>query len=595
VTRNGGRGNRRRTWQLLAACGGVLLAGIVFFVGTGEGRVEITVNHPDVKVSVDGEPHQIKVLDGTTDEYRIELPNIPAGRREIVVTRDGFAAVTRHFWITRNGERAFEMRLVPVASESDTNTAVIASRNDKPDPETPRAAVVNNLGPAENILPGLIPRPTTIPGIKRWNIESRAIRSNVSELAYSPDGELLACGTYSGRVRVYEARTGELVNVLTGEPSPIWALAWSPDSQTLAVGSQNGVLLRWTRDGARIPRRFHSRATADIAWSRDGLVLAVAGVDRVDFVDANQASVQTIDMPGSEIRSAAFSSDGQRFVIGFANGDVSFWNRTSGLEVSHDAHRNGVQTVAWDPTGDVIATGSDDGKVKLWNSDGTPRAVLDGHQSAVTDLDWHPTGDSLVSVDASEVIYRWSKTGELLERRQSPAGKVPYAIVWAPDGDYYSVAGGGRRIVHLPEATTTPESIQGHDLRLTDLEWDSAGARFATAGSDSFVRVFDRDAKPSLFIKTPSKVKGLAWSPDDKQLATSQGKAIVQIWNLTTRRETNSLRPLGGNHTLYSVAWNSITGELAVASANQSATVWRLPNESSPLQRMHNGRVECAE
>jgi WD40 repeat protein len=107
--------------------------------------------------------------------------------------------------------------------------------------------------------------------------------------------------------------------------------------------------------------------------------------------------------------------------------------------------------------------------------------------------------------------------------------------------------------------------------------------------------VFDRDAKPSLFIKTPSKVKGLAWSPDDKQLATSQGKAIVQIWNLTTCRETNSLRPLGGNHTLYSVAWNSITGELAVASANQSATVWRLPNESSPLQRMHNGRVECAE
>ena len=365
--RNRGRGTRRRTWQLLAACGGVLLAGIVFFVGTGEGRVEITVNHPDVKVSVDGEPHQIKVLDGTTDEYRIELPNIPAGRREIVVTRNGFSAETRHFWITRNGERAFEMRLVPDASGSDTNTALIASRNDKPDPETPKAAVVNTLGPAENILPGLIPRPATIPGIKRWNIESRAIRSTVRELAYSPDGELLACGTYSGRVRIYNARTGELVNVLTVEKSPIWALAWSPDSQTLAVGSQNGVLLRWTRDGFRISKRFHSRAIADIAWSRDGLILAVAGLDRVDFVDANQASVQTIDMAGREIRSAAFSSDGQRFVIGFANGDVSFWNRTSGLEVSHDAHRNEVLAAEWDATGDVIATGSRDGKVKLWN------------------------------------------------------------------------------------------------------------------------------------------------------------------------------------------------------------------------------------
>ena len=233
--------------------------------------------------------------------------------------------------------------------------------------------------------------------------------------------------------------------------------------------------------------------------------------------------------------------------------------------------------------------------MKLWNSDGTPRAVLDGHQSAVTDLDWHPTGDSLVSVDALEVICRWSKTGELLERRQSSAGKVPQAIVWAPDGDSYSVAGNGRRIVHLPEANTTPEPIEGHNLRLTDVEWDSAGTRFATTGVDRVVRVFDRDAKPSLFIKTPSEVYGLAWSPDDKQLATSQGEHIVQIWNLTTRRETNSLKPPGDASTLYSVAWNSITGELAVTSANQSATVWRLPNTSSPLQRIHNGPVYCAE
>ena len=181
ANRNNGRGNRRRTWQMLAACGGVLLLGIVFFVGTGEGRVEITVNHPDVQISVDGEPQQIKVMDGTTDEYRIALPNIPAGRRELIVSRDGFTAETRHFWIMRNGERTFEMRLVPNASGSDTNTAAIASRDAQSKPETPKAAVANNLGPAENVLPGLIPRPATIPGMKRWNLEARSIRTDVIE------------------------------------------------------------------------------------------------------------------------------------------------------------------------------------------------------------------------------------------------------------------------------------------------------------------------------------------------------------------------------------------------------------------------------
>jgi len=125
--RGSGDNGRRRVRQLLAGFGGVLLLGIVFFVGTGEGRVELTVNHPDVQISVDGEPQQIKVLDGANDEYRIELPNVPAGRHELIVTRNGFTAETRHFWITRNGERIFEMRLVPDASGPDTNTAVIAS------------------------------------------------------------------------------------------------------------------------------------------------------------------------------------------------------------------------------------------------------------------------------------------------------------------------------------------------------------------------------------------------------------------------------------------------------------------------------------
>lgn len=108
-----GRQNQRRFRKSLAGFGGILLLGIVFFVGTGEGRVELTVNHRDIQVSVDGEPQQIRVLDGTNGVYRIELPNIPAGRREMIVSRDGFSAETRHFWITRGGTRAFEIQVSP--------------------------------------------------------------------------------------------------------------------------------------------------------------------------------------------------------------------------------------------------------------------------------------------------------------------------------------------------------------------------------------------------------------------------------------------------------------------------------------------------
>lgn len=102
--RGGGSGQRRRLWQTLCGFGGVLLLGIIFFVGTGEGRVELTVNHKDIRISVDGEPHEIRIMDGANGEYHIELPNIPAGRRELILSHDGFSSETKHFWITRNGK-----------------------------------------------------------------------------------------------------------------------------------------------------------------------------------------------------------------------------------------------------------------------------------------------------------------------------------------------------------------------------------------------------------------------------------------------------------------------------------------------------------
>jgi serine/threonine protein kinase/WD40 repeat protein len=600
ATRKGGRGkgdrgNRRRTWQLLAACGGVLLAGIVFFVGTGEGRVEITVNHPDVKVSVDGEPHQIKVLDGTTDEYRIELPNIAAGRREIVVTRDGFTAETRHFWITRNGERTFEMRLVPDASGSDANTAVIASRNDKPDPETPKAAVVNNLGPAENILPGLIPRPATIPGIKRWNIESRAIRSNVRELAYSPDGELLACGTYAGRVRIYDTESGTLVNVLSDRVASIFSLAWSPDSQALAVGRADHVLQVWSQNGQIQWESHDPQAPWDIEWSRDGAVLATAQKDKIQFFDPLGNLVQQIDTLGKGIVSISLSPDGQRFVTGSTSGDVGFWDWTNGLEISHDAHRGSVGTVKWSPAGGVIVSGSRAGKVKLWDADGSLQATLDRHQGPIHDIAWNPAGTQFVSVDATDIICRWSSDGELVDVLKGVGGAVPQAIVWGPAGLSFCVAGDDCQIRHVAVGDTTPTSIDGHKLRLTDLEWNAAGNSFATAGADGIIRVFIRNARPALFIKTELAARSLAWGPIDAHVATSHADNQVQIWNLVTRRQSERLSPSGAFNTLYSVAWHPASSELAVGSANKSATVWLLPDTSSPLQRIHSGRVECVE
>jgi hypothetical protein len=79
-------------------------------------------------------------------------------------------------------------------------------------PTPPDQSTANSLpdpadwkpGPAEDALPGLIPRPAKLPGIRRWQAETIAFRGEITALAWQPGGDLVACGTSLGDIRLYE-------------------------------------------------------------------------------------------------------------------------------------------------------------------------------------------------------------------------------------------------------------------------------------------------------------------------------------------------------------------------------------------------------
>ena len=98
-------------------------------------------------------------------------------------------------------------------------------------------------------------------------------------LAFSPDGQLFACGAHDREVRLWNRATGGIQERLPHTNGELLALAFSADSGTLAMVLRNGTVRLWDHK----LRRFRNlelvverSSLGQVAFSPDGRLLAMA-------------------------------------------------------------------------------------------------------------------------------------------------------------------------------------------------------------------------------------------------------------------------------------------------------------------------------
>ena len=69
----------------------------------------------------------------------------------------------------------------------------------------------------------------------------------VYSAAFSPDGRLIATGSFDGPTIIWDANSGARLQTLVGHYNAVLSLAFSPDSQSLVTGSNDGTgaAIRW--------------------------------------------------------------------------------------------------------------------------------------------------------------------------------------------------------------------------------------------------------------------------------------------------------------------------------------------------------------
>ncbi len=67
----------------------------------------------------------------------------------------------------------------------------------------------------------------------------------VNYVSYSPDGRLIASGSFDGSVRLWNGLTGKFMATFRGHVQAVYQCCWSADSRLLVSGSKDSTMKVW--------------------------------------------------------------------------------------------------------------------------------------------------------------------------------------------------------------------------------------------------------------------------------------------------------------------------------------------------------------
>ncbi|MDE2887843.1 MAG: hypothetical protein OXR72_06480 [Gemmatimonadota bacterium] len=268
--------------------------------------------------------------------------------------------------------------------------------------------------------------------------------SAINSVSFSPDGTTVASGADDNNVHLWNVATGERITTLPGHTNPVRSVVFSPDGSTLASGSDDNTVKLWDVGAGKTISTLvgHTGAVLSVLFAPDGKVLASRSKDKTVRLWDAVTGTSLATLPHSQpISSVSFSPDGTSLATGADDNNVRLWAVATGeLIDTFMGHTKAVSSVSFSPDGKIIASGSFDKTVRLWRADeGKAIATLQGHENGVTRLSFSPDGSILASAAMDQAVNVWDVTtgASLATFRHS---QTAASMSFSPDGRFLATS-----------------------------------------------------------------------------------------------------------------------------------------------------------
>ncbi|CAE6492789.1 unnamed protein product [Rhizoctonia solani] len=230
-------------------------------------------------------------------------------------------------------------------------------------------------------------------------------------IAYSPDGRLIATGSYVG-VDLRNAQNGSRVLHTLAAGNNTKSVQFSPDSARIVAGhwKPSGNVSVWdTSNGDSLfgDLEGHTNGVNSVSYSPNGALIASGSNDKTIIIwDAYTGTKALGPLTGhsSEVMSVNFSPDSTRLVSGSIDRTIRIWDVQTGATIIRfqSGHDRGIESVAYSPDGNRILSCSYDMSVRIHDARSTSERTL---SSPLTEDDeWTMNKDGWVADDQSRLL-----------------------------------------------------------------------------------------------------------------------------------------------------------------------------------------------